>query len=314
MTRARVVFAGTSDFSVPSLDALTGLEADLVAVYCPPDRPAGRGRILRPCAVKERALALGLEVRQPSSLKGPQAAAELEALGTDLMVVVAYGLVLPRAVLAAPRLGCVNVHASLLPRWRGAAPIQRAIEAGDAETGVTLMQMDAGLDTGAVLARKSTAIKPHDTAGTLHERLSSLGADLLSRSFEDIVSGALEAVPQDESAATYARKIERSEALVDWSSEASVLERRVRAFNPRPLCYTGAPGGGELKILEAAWSDRDTGAIPGTVVRCAPNGIDVACGQGVLTLLVVQRSGARAMPVADFLNGASLAVGDVLAA
>ncbi len=314
MTRARVVFAGTGDFSVPSLDALTGLEADLVAVYCPPDRPAGRGRKLRPCAVKERAAALGLEVRQPSSLKGPQAAAEFEALEADLMVVVAYGLVLPPAILAAPRLGCVNVHASLLPRWRGAAPIQRAIEAGDAETGVTLMQMDAGLDTGAVLTREATAIGPRDTAGTLHERLSHLGADLLSRRFEDIASGALEAVPQDESFATYARKIGREEGLVDWSGEASVLERRVRAFNPWPLCYTGAPGGGELKILEAAWRDEDAGAAPGTVLRCTPGGIDVSCGRGVLTLLVVQRSGARAMPVADFLNGASLAAGDVLSA
>ena len=231
----RLVFAGTPEFSVPCLEACRASGAEVVAVYTQPDRPAGRGRKLTPSPVKEAALAASIPVEQPESLKGAEVQQVLAAYQADLMVVVAYGLILPRKVLALPRLGCWNVHASLLPRWRGAAPIQRAILAGDSESGVDLMQMEAGLDTGPVLLERRTPIERHDTGGSLHDRLSALGADVLAEGLRRVMAGeTLVARAQPEEGVTYAHKIAKSEAAIAWSLPADVIERRVRAFDPFP--------------------------------------------------------------------------------
>ena len=235
----KIVFAGTPDFSVPALDALLTSGHDVIAVYTQPDRPAGRGRKLTASPVKARALEHGIPVHQPLSLKRPEEQERLAALAPDVMVVVAYGLLLPPAVLAIPRLGCVNIHASLLPRWRGAAPIQRAILAGDAETGVTLMQMEKGLDTGPMLATVRCPIGPDDTAETLHDRLAALGAGALVPTLERLDRGEITAEPQDDTQACYAAKLDKAEAVLDWRRPAVELERQVRAFNPWPVAQTG---------------------------------------------------------------------------
>ncbi len=313
MTRSRIVFAGTPPFSVPSLDAIHDAGADIVAVYCQPDRPAGRGRTTRACAVKRRAEALALPVRQPLSLRDAGEIDALRALDADLMVVVAYGQLLPADVLAAPHRGCVNVHASLLPRWRGAAPIQRAIAAGDESTGVTLMQMDRGLDTGPMLARTETAIGPSDTAASMHDRLSRLGAELLAKHLDDLVAGRCRAVVQDDDLATYAPRIEAAEAEIDWNTDAASIERRIRAFNPWPVCRT-AIHDTTLRIFEAIVIESSTGAMPGTVLSSSRHGIDVACAHNVLRLLEVQKSGGRRLPVGDFLNGTKVEPGALLGA
>ncbi len=302
MTRARIVFAGTPPFSVPCLDALHAAGAEIVSVYCQPDRPAGRGRTPRACAVKQRAEALDLPVRQPQSLRLPGEAEALRALSADLMVVVAYGQLLPGEILAAPRLGCVNVHASLLPRWRGAAPIQRAIAAGDEQTGVTLMHMDEGLDTGPMLAQRTTSIGPLDTGGTLHDRLSVLGAALLGDRFGDLVAARCEAEPQDHGRATYAAKIDAAESWIDWHDEATAIARRVRAFDPWPVCRTRF-GDLVLRIFAAEARAGDVDAAPGTVIAAGSRGIDVACGGGTLRVAEVQRGGGRRLAARDFLNG-----------
>jgi methionyl-tRNA formyltransferase len=314
MTCARVVFAGTPDFAVPCLEVLHDLGVEIAAVYCQPDRPSGRGRVTRACAVKRRALELGLDVRQPATLRDPVAVESLRGLSPDLMVVAAYGLLLPAAVLDAPRLGCVNVHASLLPRWRGAAPIQRAIEAGDERTGITLMQMDAGLDTGPMLARVETAIEPDDTGGTLHDRLSQLGAKLLGDKLPGILSGDLKATPQPDEQATYASKIERDEGLIQWSGDVAAIERKIRAFNPWPVCWTTFAND-QIRIWRAsAIGNSATGERPGTIVSAGPDGIDVVCDGGVLRIHELQRPGGKRLGVADFLNGAALRTGQVLGA
>lgn len=300
----RIAFAGTPDFAVPALDALMAADYPLAGVWTQPDRPAGRGRQLACSPVKQRALALGLPVHQPETLKTETAQRELQAAAADLMVVVAYGLLLPPACLAIPRYGCINVHASLLPRWRGAAPIQRALLAGDRETGVSLMRMQAGLDTGPVYAVRTTPIAAEDTGGSLHERLAQLGAQLLVEMLPQLP--ALEPVPQDPERATYAAKLTRAEARLDWARPASELERAVRAYNPWPTAWTSCAGE-PLRILRAQALDRTMPASPGTVVESSPAGVDVATAEGILRVTELQAAGGRVMPARDFVRGHPLA-------
>ncbi len=298
----RLVFAGTPEFSVPPLERLLAGPDALLAVYTQPDRPAGRGRQLQPSPVKQRALQGGIEVRQPLNFKDPEERARLAAFQPDLMIVVAYGLILPQKVLDIPRFGCWNLHASLLPRWRGAAPIQRAIEAGDAETGVDLMQMERGLDTGPVLLERRTTIQADDTGGSLHDRLAGIGAELLVEGLERLRAG--EVLPQQlqpEHGVTYAHKLDKAEARLDFTQPARVLERRVRAFNPWPICDCEL-GGERLRVHAAQALEQQSTAAPGSVVAAAAAGIDIACADGLLRLTRVQREGGRAQAVADYLN------------
>ena len=298
----RIVFAGTPEFAVPSL-RVAARHGQVVAVYTQPDRPAGRGRGLAASPVKREALAAGLPVLQPQSLRDRQAQDTLRALQPDLMVVVAYGLILPRAVLAIPVHGCWNVHASLLPRWRGAAPIQRALQAGAARTGVCLMRMEAGLDTGPVLLEQATAIGPEETGGQLHDRLAELGAQLLGEGLELLGGGRLPtAQVQPEQGVTYAHKLDKAEARLDWSRPAAELARTVRAFNPWPVAEAEVAGE-RLRIHEAqALETGPAAATPGTLLATSRQGLDIACGQGVLRLRMVQREGGRAITAADWLN------------
>ncbi len=299
----RLIFAGTPDFAATHLRALLNTRHRVVAVYTQPDRPAGRGKRLQASPVKEVAAAVGIPVLQPPSLRNAEAQAELAALGIDVMVVVAYGLILPQPVLDAPQLGCINVHASLLPRWRGAAPIQRAIEAGDTATGITIMQMDAGLDTGDMLARESLQIAPGTSSGRLHDELAEIGPALLLRVLDDLPAYREAATPQDDAGATYARKIDKSEAALDWRCGAAELARAVAAFNPFPVCF-GILGGERVRILEASAERAPAGsrADPGAIISADRDGIVVACGEGALRIRQLQLAGARALPVTDILN------------
>ncbi|MDR7194279.1 methionyl-tRNA formyltransferase [Luteimonas terrae] len=300
----KLVFAGTPDFAVPSLLAADARH-EVVAVYTQPDRPAGRGRALTASPVKQMALERGLTVHQPERLKGAEVLDTLRALEPDLMIVVAYGLLLPQAVLDIPRFGCWNVHASLLPRWRGAAPIQRAIQAGDAETGVCLMQMEKGLDTGPVLMRQSTLITPEDTGGSLHDRLAALGAQVLADGLGLLRAGIHpERKVQPEAGVTYAHKLDKAEARLDWSQAAGMLADTVRAFNPWPVAEAEVAGE-RLRIHAATALPLAHAQTPGTVLFAGRNGIDIACGEGALRLLRVQRAGGRTIDVADFLNARS---------
>jgi len=296
----RVVFAGTPEFALPCLDALLASDASCVAVYTRPDRPAGRGRHPQPSPVKQRALAAGIAIEQPESLKDAATQAQLANYAPDLIVVVAYGLILPRAVLAVPRHGCWNVHASLLPRWRGAAPIQRAILAGDAQTGVNLMQMEAGLDTGPVLLESRTAILPDDSSGRLHDRLAILGAALLSEGLQRLQNGdSLAARTQPEDGVCYAHKLDKAEALLDWRESAVVLDRKIRAFHPWPVAE--AEVGGERLRIHAA-EPVDASGEPGSPVKVTRCRLAIACGTGALALLRVQRAGGKVIDATDYVN------------
>jgi len=300
----RIIFAGTPPFAAAALDALADAGHDIVLVLTQPDRPAGRGMKLTPSAVKQAALARGLPVFQPSSLKTPAAQEELRAAGADVMVVAAYGLILPQAVLDLPRFGCLNIHASLLPRWRGAAPIQRAILAGDAETGITIMQMDAGLDTGAMLSKTVVPIRDSDTAASLHDTLAVAGAAAIVAALANYP--ALRPVPQDDAQATYAAKLTKDEAQLDWGQPAAVLARAVRAYHPVPGAWTlldGTP----LKIW-AAQAESGSGA-PGEILRADADQLVVACGSGALALQEIQPAGSKRMSAAAFLAGRPLPPG-----
>ncbi len=301
----RIVFAGTPDFSVPVLQALLDSKHAVVGVYSQPDRPAGRGRKLRPGPVKQLALQYDIPVFQPLSLKDPREQSTLAALEPDLMVVVAYGLILPQKVLDTPSLGCVNLHASLLPRWRGAAPVQRAILAGDRETGVCLMQMEAGLDSGPVLAKVSTDIRDDETGGSLHDRLSLLAASLLAEHLDDLAVRNLTPMAQDESQVTYASKLDKNEAGIDWNRTADEIERQVRAFNPWPVAQADYEGD-KLRIWDAQAIEEAPSGASGAVVAAGRNGIDIACGQGWLRLYEIQLPGGKRMSAKDFLNARSV--------
>jgi methionyl-tRNA formyltransferase len=299
----RVVFMGTPDFSVPVLDALVEAGHEILCVYCQPPRPAGRGKKERPTPVHARAEALGLPVRHPVSLKPAEAQADFAALNPDVAVVVAYGLILPQAVLDAPRLGCLNIHASLLPRWRGAAPIHRAIMAGDAETGVCIMQMEAGLDTGPVLLRKTIPIGAEETTGALHDRLSALGAAAIVEALDRIET--LTPVPQPEAGVTYAAKIDKAEARVDWSADAAEIDRQIRGLSPFPGAWTLVDGR-RVKLLNARPVAGE--GPPGTVLDAAT----VACGRGAVEITRVQPEGKAAMSAEDWLRGARIVPGSRL--
>jgi methionyl-tRNA formyltransferase len=297
----RLIFAGTPEFAVPHLSACLSENVEIAAVYTQPDRPAGRGRALGASPVKRAALAAGLVVEQPENFKSAAARERLAAYAPDLVVVVAYGLILPRKVLAIPRLGCWNVHASLLPRWRGAAPIQRAILAGDTQTGVCLMRMEAGLDTGPVLLERTLQIAADDTGGGLHDKLVTLGAQVLGEGLRRALAGEhLPTQPQPEAGVTYAHKLEKSEARLDWNESAIALERKVRAFDPWPVAEADLAG--ERVRVWAAQALPGGGAEPGAVVAATKHGIDIACGAGALRIARLQRAGGRVVTAADYLN------------
>lgn len=295
----RIVFAGTPEFAAQHLQALLDAGRQIVAVYTQPDRPAGRGQKLMPSPVKQLALQHGIAVYQPQTLRDPAAQAELAALRPDLMVVVAYGLILPQVVLDTPRLGCINSHASLLPRWRGAAPIQRAIEAGDASSGVTVMQMEAGLDTGPMLLKVTTTITAEDTGGSLHDRLATLGSQAVVEAVTKLAAGELRGEVQDDSLATYAHKLNKDEARLDWSRPAVELERLVRAFNPWPICHSTLNG--EALKIHAAQLGEGQGT-PGSVLAADKSGLTVACGEGALRLTRLQLPGGKPLSFADLYN------------
>jgi len=303
--RLRIVFAGTPDFAVPALEALHAAGHEVVAVYAQPDRPAGRGQAVTAGPVKRCAQALGLAVVQPATLRSPEAVARLREHEADLMVVAAYGLILPPAVLEAPRLGCWNIHASLLPRWRGAAPIHRALLAGDALTGITIMQMDAGLDTGPMLLERPVPIGAREDGGSLHDRLAALGAEAIVAAIAGFQAGRLAPVPQPAEGVTYASKIRKDEARIDWATPADAIDRQVRAFNPWPVAETRWQDR-QLRVWAAEPVSAASGE-PGEVLEAAGGRIVVAAGEGALGLTRVQLAGRRAMTAAEFLNAHSLA-------
>jgi methionyl-tRNA formyltransferase len=314
----RIVFAGTPEFARTAIERLHVAGVTIPLVLSQPDRAAGRGMKLQASAVKRFAVEHGIAVAQPRGLRldgkypdeAQQARAVLEAAAPDLMVVAAYGLILPQWVLDLPRLGCMNIHASLLPRWRGAAPIHRAIEAGDVETGVTIMQMDAGLDTGDMLLNERLPIAADDTTGTLHDKLAALGARMIVDAIELAANGRLRASPQPAAGVTYAHKIEKAEAAIDWTQPAAVIERRVRAFDPFPVASL-AVRGEAIKVWRARVEARPTDGVPGTVLDAGPDGILVACGSGALRLTELQRAGGKRLPAPDFLRGFAVVPGTV---
>jgi len=302
----KVIFAGTPEFSVPALEALLAAGHDVVAVYTQPDRQAGRGQKTRTGPVKACAEKHGLAVEQPASLKN--SLADIRNYAADVMVVVAYGIILPPDILEIPIHGCLNIHASLLPRWRGAAPIQRAIEAGDEETGITIMQMDKGLDTGDILALYPVVIEHSDTAQSLHDKLAETGAAAIVEILGNLDQHQSNATPQTAEHASYARKITTGESNIDWSEDCEVIERRIRAFNPWPGTQTFYEST-RLRLWKAECDTATHHVAPGTILAASRTGINVACGTGSLLIVELQRPGGKPLPVADFLNGMSLATG-----
>ncbi len=296
-----IIYAGTPEFAAVALNVLIHSKHHISAVYTQPDRPAGRGRKLKASPVKELALTHGIEVLQPENLKDQSEQQILATFDADVMVVAAYGLILPKAILETPKLGCLNIHASLLPRWRGAAPIQRAISEGDRETGVTIMQMDVGLDTGDMLLKKQTSIQAEDTAQTLHDRLAQLGADAILETLDQIETGTAHTQKQDDANACYAKKLSKSEAVIDWSDNAASIARLIAAFNPWPVAQT-LWDDKTVRIWNSLAMDTTTTAKAGTVIHYDKEGIDVACGSGVLRILRLQLPGGKPLHVRDFIN------------
>ena len=297
----RIIFAGTPSFAVPALLTAVRL-GQVVAVYTQPDRPAGRSRQLQPSPIKQHALVLGLPIIQPERIKEPEAIVQMKRLHSDLMIVVGYGQILPQQLLNLPRKGCWNVHASLLPRWRGAAPIQRAIEAGDRQTGICLMQMENGLDQGPVLLKAVTAIGDDETAGQLHDRLAQLGADVLANGLTLALNGLLpQATPQSTQGVTYANKLMKTHAYLDWSLSAIDLARKVRAFHPWPIAETMLAHE-RVRIHHAEAIEKNHSSVPGRVLEASKHALDIACGQGVLRLLQVQRPGGLVISAVDYIN------------
>ena len=309
----RIIFAGTPAFAATALRALCATPHEILLVLTQPDRPYGRGLEMKISDVKRAALESGLVINQPASLRDDAVVARLRAVVADVLIVAAYGLLLPPAVLNVTRLGCINIHASLLPRWRGAAPIERALLAGDQQTGISIIQMDAGLDTGPVLLERRVPIEASDTAGTLRERLATIGAEAIVEVLSSLQEGRLVARPQPEAGVTYAHKISRDEARLDWSKSAVELERAVRAYNPAPGAYTTVAGQ-TLKIWQARAEAGDTGAdaAGGVVVRSEDGVLSIACSEGLLSVYELQRPGGRRQPVAEFLRGYSMARGTQL--
>lgn len=302
-----LVFAGTPEFAVPALEALIAAGHHILTVYTQPDRPAGRGRQLAASAVKQCALKHGLTVHQPAKLR--EAEAELRALAPEAIIVIAYGQLVPPAILEIPKYGCINVHASLLPRWRGAAPIARAIEAGDTVTGVTIMRMDAGLDTGPMLAVAETPIDASDTAATLHDRLAQLGARTLAPTLAQLARGGLPAQAQPDTGACYAPKLKKEEAVIDWSQPARTLHCKLRAFNPYPVASTVFRGKA-LRLWEVSAIEPGAGAAPGTIVVADKSGLRVQTGDDVLVLTRLQAEGGKILAAADFVNGSRVQTGE----
>jgi methionyl-tRNA formyltransferase len=300
----RLGFAGTPQFAVPALEALAGAHR-IYGVFTQPDRPAGRGQPLHASPVKARAAELGLPVLQPASFRSPEVLDTLRSLELDALVVVAYGLILPPAALNVPKFGCLNIHASLLPRWRGAAPIQRALLAGDAKTGITIMRMDSGLDTGPLLAARVIDIRADDNAQSLQDRLAHLGADLIGETLQNLRLGRVHAAAQPADGVTYAKKINKAEALIDWRDDAALILRRVRAFNPWPVAETRLQGA-QLRIWEAESHPGGSAAAPGTVLDASDAGIDAACGRGVLRILRLQLAGRKTLTAREFIQGRQL--------
>lgn len=304
----RIIFAGTPEFSVSVLEALITAGHEIIGVYCQPDRPKGRGRVLSACPVKEKALEYGLPVFQPKSLKDATEQQVLANLNADVMVVVAYGQLLPKVVLDTPEYGCLNIHASLLPRWRGAAPIQRAIISGDKQTGVGIMQMNEGLDTGDILLEKVCDITHADTAQSLHDKLAILGAQAIVKALDNINN--LSATAQDEAGVTYAKKLSKDEAWIDWTQSAVAINQQIRAFNPYPIAQTNASSdkfdSKVLRILSATVIETKTNNNPGEVVNCTKGECTVATGNGVLSLETVQLAGKKALNIKDFTNANQL--------
>ena len=305
----RVIFAGTPDFSVAALEAVLTAGHDVVAVYTQPDRQSGRGRKTRPGPVKLCAQKHGLVIEQPATMKN--AAAKMKEFSADVMVVVAYGIILPSEILQIPRFGCLNIHASLLPRWRGAAPIHRAIEAGDIESGITIMQMDAGLDTGDILATFPVKIEKTDTAEHLHDRLALVGARAITEVLAKLDLFQKTPQRQQQEFATYAKKLSRDEAILNWTENCEQLERKIRAFNPWPGSQTSYKDT-VLRIWQAEGNNEPHTSEPGSILSADKSGIRIACGEGSLLITVLQRSGGKALPAADFLNGTPLQVGEKL--
>lgn len=302
----RVIFAGTPDFAAEHLKALLGSRHEVIAVYSQPDRPAGRGKKLTASPVKEVALAHKIPVYQPLNFKNPETVAELASLNADLMIVVAYGLILPKVVLDTPRLGCINVHASILPRWRGAAPIQRAIEAGDTETGVTIMQMDVGLDTGDMLIKAFCPILSEDTGGSLHDKLITIGTPALIEALDMIQSGSIQPEKQDDSLSNYAPKLSKEEAALNWQLSADELALKVRAFNPFPIAHTkpaGASDDQRIRVWGAKTADKTANAALGSITQINAEGLWIACKKGQLILEQLQLPGKKPMNVGDILRG-----------
>jgi len=298
----RIAFAGTPDFAASHLSALISAGYNIVGVYTQPDRPAGRGKQAKASPVKALALASGLPVFQPLSLKSEEAQSQMLALNLDLLIVVAYGLILPQAILDTPRFGCINVHASLLPRWRGAAPIERALLAGDEKTGITIMQMDAGLDTGDMLLSRTTAIKTDDNSASLTARLADLGKDALLDVLKQIQAGTLSTQPQDDKLSTYAAKLDKEEALIFWDKDADEIQRQINAFYPRSPAYCFY-NGQRLRILQATVQTETTTSKPGTIVHIDPGSISVACNNSCLLIKKIQLPGKAEISIKDFLNG-----------